>query len=69
MKKRTLQIMKVSNFRIEIAFKNFNFFSSFLWLYLWHMDVPWLGVESELQLLACTTAQRQILGVPVVAQQ
>ena len=26
------------------------------WLYLWHMEVPWLGVESELQLPAYTTA-------------
>ena len=28
----------------------------FLWTHLQHMDVLRLGVESELQLLACTTA-------------
>ena len=28
----------------------------FLWPHLQHMEVPRLGVESELQLLACTTA-------------
>ena len=32
----------------------FGFF--FLWLYLWHMEVPWLGVELELQLPAYTSA-------------
>ena len=33
------------------------FFWSFLFLgpHLWHMKVPRLGIESELQLLACTT--------------
>ena len=30
--------------------------SSFLGLHLWNMEVPRLGVESELWLLACTTA-------------
>ena len=34
----------------------FWFFFWFLWLYPWHMEVPWLGAESELQLLASTTA-------------
>ena len=34
----------------------FFFFSLFLWLHLWHMEVPRLGVESELQLPAYTTA-------------
>ena len=29
---------------------------AFLGPYSWHMEVPRLGVESELQLLACTTA-------------
>ena len=33
----------------------FGFFC-FLWLHMWHMEVPRLGVESELQLLAYTTA-------------
>ena len=28
----------------------------FLWLHLWHMEVPRLGVKSELQLPAYTTA-------------
>ena len=32
------------------------FFFSFLGPHLWHMEVPRLGVESELQLLAYTTA-------------
>ena len=32
------------------------FFFVFLRLYLWHMEVPRLGVTSELQLLAYTTA-------------
>ena len=32
-------------------------FSSLLfWLHLWHMEVPRLGVEFELQLPVCTTA-------------
>ena len=34
----------------------FGFFFSFLGLYLWHMEVCKLGVESELQLLAYATA-------------
>ena len=33
----------------------FSFFC-FLGLHLWHMEVPGLGVESELQLLVCTAA-------------
>ena len=32
------------------------FFLFFILLYLWHMEVPRLGVESELQLPAFTTA-------------
>ena len=32
------------------------FISCFLGLHLWHVEVPTLGVESELQLLAYTTA-------------
>ena len=32
------------------------FFPLFLGLWLWHMEVPRLGVESELQSPACTTA-------------
>ena len=34
----------------------FFFFFFFLGLYLWHMEIPRLGVELELQLLAYTTA-------------
>ena len=35
----------------------FSFFFCFFWgLHQWHMEVPRLGVESELQLLAYTTA-------------
>ena len=33
-----------------------SFFICFLGLHLWHMEVPRLGVESELQLPAYTTA-------------
>ena len=33
----------------------FVLFFSFLGPHLWHMDIPRLGVESELQLLAYTT--------------
>ena len=36
--------------------KNGNFFSAFLGLCLQHVEVPRLGVESELQLPAYTTA-------------
>ena len=38
-----------------ILIKTF-FFFVFLWPYPWHMEVPRLGVKSELQLLAYTTA-------------
>ena len=31
-------------------------FFTFLWLHLWHMEVPGLAAEPELQLLAYTTA-------------
>ena len=34
----------------------FFFFFFFLWPYLWHMDIPRLGIEPELQLLGYTTA-------------
>ena len=37
-----------------VLFNLFNFF--FLGPHLWHMEVPRLGVDSELQLLAYTTA-------------
>ena len=37
-------------------FNLFFFFFFFLGPYLWHMEVPRLGVESELQLLAYATA-------------
>ena len=32
------------------------FFFFFLWLHLWHMEVPWLGVKSEMQLYQIHTA-------------
>ena len=35
---------------------SFAFFLVFLGLYPWHMEIPRLGVDSELWLLACTTA-------------
>ena len=34
----------------------FSFFFFFLLYHLWHMEVPGLGIESELQLLAYATA-------------
>ena len=34
----------------------FSFFFDFLGSYLWHMEVPRLGVQPELQLPACATA-------------
>ena len=40
---------------IFLAFFSF-FFFGFLGPYLWHMEVPRLGVELELQVLAYTTA-------------
>ena len=40
---------------IIVTLKHF-FVSLFLGLYLWHMEVPSLGLESKLQLLAYTTA-------------
>ena len=39
----------------KVPFLNF-FFFFFLGPHLWHMEVPRLGVESELQSLAYTTA-------------
>ena len=47
-------IFSISSPKIVIFCLFFSFF--FLWLHLRHMEVPKLGVESELQLLACTTA-------------
>ena len=41
---------------IFIYFIYFFIYFSFLWPHLWHMEVLGSGVESELQLLACTTA-------------
>ena len=38
------------------AFFFFFFFPPFLGLYLWHMEIPRLGVELELQLPVYTTA-------------
>ena len=36
-----------------------NFFFFFLGLHLWHMEVPKLGVELELQLLATPQPQQR----------
>ena len=41
--------------QIQLFFLPMNFFF-FLWLYLWHMEIPGLGVESKPQLQAYTTA-------------
>ena len=56
-----LDILRINTKNIFLGFKFpgtsqllFQFF--FLWLHLWHMDVPRLVVESELQMLAYTTA-------------
>ena len=38
------------------AISNYATIKHFLWLHLQHIEVPRLGVKSELQLLACTTA-------------
>ena len=37
--------------------KKLNYYYYYLWLHLWHMEVPRLGVESELQLQAYVTAR------------
>ena len=42
---------------MALAFKIFFFF---LGLYPWHMEIPKLGVESELQLLAYATARAML---------
>ena len=42
--------------RIILHLHSLTFFFSFLWLHLWHMEVPGLGVKSNLQLQAYTTA-------------
>ena len=42
---------------IKIIIKSFFFFFGFLGPHLQHMEVPGLGVESELQRLAFTTAK------------
>ena len=42
----------------------FFFFFSFLLLHLWHMEVLGLGVKSELQLLAYTTATATVTWDP-----
>ena len=47
-----LQVLIFSFFFLFFLF----FFCVFLGLYLLHMETPRLGVELELQLLACTTA-------------
>ena len=41
---------------IKLVCKDFYFFSCFLGPHLQHMEVPRLGLELELQLLAYTTA-------------
>ena len=41
---------------IKVTPPFFSFLFFFLEPYLWHMEVPRLGVELELQLLACTIA-------------
>ena len=53
-----LRVNQVSQ-RIYILYQQFFFFSFlffFLGPHLWHMEVPWLGVELELELPAYATA-------------
>ena len=45
-----------------------SFFSCFLELHLWHMEVPRLGAESEPQLLATTSHARSKLLLQLVVQ-
>ena len=47
----SISVLQISSFA---SLLNFLFF---LGLYPWHMEVPRLGLESELQLLACATAK------------
>ena len=48
--------MKVNFPSFFSFFLSFLFFFFFLWLHPQHMEIPRLGVELELQLLAYTTA-------------
>ena len=52
-KKKELKCWKLKTF--FLFWKPFFYF--FLWLYLWHMEISRLAVESELQLQAYTTAR------------
>ena len=47
---------------ICLSFSFLFFFFFFLELYLQHMEVPRIGVKSELQLLAYTTAYTSNMG-------
>ena len=55
-KKNQLQKKKELNFIYKLYRPKYIFFSVFLELHPWHMEVPKLGVKSELQLLVYTTA-------------
>ena len=55
-KERNTRFTYVHNFWNFHVYLNIFFSSAFLGLPLWHMEAPWLGVESELQLLAYTTS-------------
>ena len=50
------EINKLQRYIVQHRECNIYFLSFFLGLHLWHMEVPRLGVESELQLPAYTTA-------------
>ena len=52
--KTLLEELQTDSFFLSFFF--FLVFLPFLGLFPWHMEVPRLGVESELQLLAYTTA-------------
>ena len=53
--------------RIQIFLFNFIFF--FLWPHLWHVEVPRLGVEPQLQLPVYTTAMAKLDPYPTEQSQ
>ena len=56
MRQRALDVVPARPGREEVLYIWFYFIFFILGPHLWHMEVPRLGVKSELQLLAYTTA-------------
>ena len=56
MRQRALDVVPARPGREEVLCIGFYFILFILGPHLWHMEVPRLGVKSELQLLAYTTA-------------